>query len=113
MLSPDQLLAKYNTSVFRYTSYPTVPFWHELKPDKKWEENFRNNFTKQNSLDGISLYLHLSICETLCTYCGCNKKITTNHNLENEYIETILKLFDQKNRQSVNEFTSPLFSKSD
>lgn len=91
MLSPNELLAKYNTSVPRYTSYPTVPFWKELAPDDHWKENFRKNFMKQNSRGGISLYLHLPFCETLCTYCGCNKKITTNHNVEEEYIYTILK----------------------
>jgi oxygen-independent coproporphyrinogen-3 oxidase len=91
MLSQYELLAKYNTSVPRYTSYPTVPFWKELTPDQYWEENFRENFIKQNSQGGISLYLHLPFCESLCTYCGCNKKITTNHSVEEEYIDTILK----------------------
>ncbi len=41
MLSQYDLLAKYNTSVPRYTSYPTVPFWKELTPDLYWENNFR------------------------------------------------------------------------
>ena len=91
MLSQYELLAKYNTSVPRYTSYPTVPFWKELTPDLYWEENFRQNFVKQNSQGGISLYLHLPFCESLCTYCGCNKKITTNHSVEEEYIDAILK----------------------
>ena len=91
MLSPTELLAKYNTAVPRYTSYPTVPYWKELEPDAYWKESFQKNFMKQNSNGGISLYLHLPFCEALCTYCGCNKKITTNHNVEKEYIETILK----------------------
>ncbi|HZI68587.1 MAG TPA: coproporphyrinogen III oxidase, partial [Hanamia sp.] len=91
MRSQDELLAKYNTSVPRYTSYPTVPFWNELTPDLKWQQNFRENFLKQNKNGGISLYLHLPFCETLCTYCGCNKKITTNHSVEDDYIDTILK----------------------
>src|SRR5690242_159344 len=91
MLSRHELLAKYNTSVPRYTSYPTVPFWNELTPDLKWQQNFRENFLKQNKNGGISLYLHLPFCETLCTYCGCNKKITTNHSVEDDYIDTILK----------------------
>lgn len=40
---------------------------------------------------GISLYLHLPFCESLCTYCGCNKRITKNHQLEEPYIKSILK----------------------
>jgi oxygen-independent coproporphyrinogen-3 oxidase len=89
MLSSAELIEKYNTQVPRYTSYPTVPFWHELAPDKAWERKFQNNFHQQNA-NGISLYMHLPFCETLCTYCGCNKKITTNHGVEDEYINVIL-----------------------
>jgi oxygen-independent coproporphyrinogen-3 oxidase len=33
----------------------------------------------------------LPFCESLCTYCGCNKKITTNHSVEEIYIEAVLK----------------------
>lgn len=44
-----------------------------------------------NAKDGISLYIHLPFCESLCTYCGCNKKITTNHSVENEYMNALIK----------------------
>ena len=39
----------------------------------------------------ISLYIHLPYCENLCTYCGCNKRITKNHKVESPYIQTVLK----------------------
>jgi oxygen-independent coproporphyrinogen-3 oxidase len=91
MISSHQLLHKYNVAVPRYTSYPTIPFWEEMKADNFWKEQFQKDFQKQNSAGGISLYLHLPFCETLCTYCGCNKKIATNHSVEEEYIEVILK----------------------
>ena len=91
MLSQNELLHKYNTQVPRYTSYPTVPFWKEMIADQSWIESFQHNFHQQNSQEGISLYLHLPFCESLCTYCGCNKKITTNHSVEVEYINVILK----------------------
>jgi coproporphyrinogen III oxidase-like Fe-S oxidoreductase len=54
------------------------------------ERTISKGFSK-TKLGGISLYLHLPFCETLCTYCGCNKKITTNHSVEEEYIDVILK----------------------
>lgn len=38
----------------------------------------------------LSLYLHLPYCEQLCTYCGCNKRITVNHAVEQPYFETLL-----------------------
>jgi oxygen-independent coproporphyrinogen-3 oxidase len=39
----------------------------------------------------MSIYVHLPFCESLCTYCGCNKKITTNHTVEEEYLHAIEK----------------------
>jgi oxygen-independent coproporphyrinogen-3 oxidase len=87
----DLLIEKYNQPVPRYTSYPTVPYWHELRGSDSWIEKFRKRFIQFNKTDGISLYIHLPFCESLCTYCACNKRITKNHQVEEEYIEAILK----------------------
>jgi len=81
-----QLINKYNLPVPRYTSYPTVPCWNNEIELNDWEAAVKGKFTIENSLNGISLYIHLPFCESLCTYCGCNKKITTNHSVENAYI---------------------------
>lgn len=86
-----ELLNKYNVPVPRYTSYPTVPVWKESIAINEWKQVFQKQFTICNSSDGISLYLHLPFCESLCTYCGCNKKITTNHGVEDEYSLALLK----------------------
>ncbi len=91
MVIANNLLDKYNVAVPRYTSYPTVPFWDETINRQQWKHAFQQQFISKNSVDGVSLYLHLPFCESLCSYCGCNKKITTNHSVEEEYIETILK----------------------
>lgn len=40
--------------------------------------------------EGVTLYIHLPYCESLCTYCGCNKRITKNHQVETPFIETII-----------------------
>lgn len=85
------LVRKYNQPVPRYTSYPTVPFWTPEETSSGWQATFRRQFEQQNAVDGISLYLHLPFCESLCTYCGCNKKITTNHAVEPEYLQAIEK----------------------
>jgi len=85
------LLSRYNQPVPRYTSYPTVPFW-KADPDKqRWKKDFIAAFNRHNEKEGLSLYLHLPFCESLCLYCGCNKKITTNHSVETEYLDVILK----------------------
>lgn len=89
-INPD-LVRKYNRPVPRYTSYPTVPFWNNEMNAATWTEVFSRRFHEQNHTNGISLYLHLPFCESLCTYCGCNKKITTNHKVEEEYLQVIEK----------------------
>lgn len=87
----SSLIAKYNQPVPRYTSYPTVPFWNNTVDAEKWKSTFSARFSAHNGNEGISLYIHLPFCEALCTYCGCNKKITTNHSVEEEYIEAVKK----------------------
>ena len=84
------LLQKYNVPVPRYTSYPTVPYWKENIDVRRWEQIFQRDFKANNQQKGVSLYIHLPFCESLCTYCGCNKKITTNHSVETEYMEAVL-----------------------
>ncbi|MBS1574965.1 MAG: oxygen-independent coproporphyrinogen III oxidase [Bacteroidetes bacterium] len=85
------LVRKYNQPVPRYTSYPTVPYWQEVIDRENWENSFRKRFSEENHVHGISLYIHLPFCESLCTYCGCNKKITTNHSVEEVYLSAIEK----------------------
>jgi len=46
---------------------------------------------EQSSDEGISLYIHLPFCESLCTYCGCNTRITKNHGVEIPYLNDVLK----------------------
>lgn len=94
MKTRKELIAKYDKPVPRYTSYPTVPAWlpDSLGPEK-WKEEVRTVFHKFRR-QPISLYLHLPFCEKLCTYCGCNKKITNNHKVEDPYIETLLAEWD-------------------
>jgi oxygen-independent coproporphyrinogen III oxidase len=86
----EELLIKYDVPVPRYTSYPTVPFWNSSINIPQWKRVFKNQFQETNEKDGISLYIHLPFCESLCTYCGCNKKITKNHRVEEEYIQVLI-----------------------
>ncbi|WP_396172979.1 oxygen-independent coproporphyrinogen III oxidase [Flavobacterium sp.] len=86
------LVQKYNVPGPRYTSYPTVPYWDENSFTLTgWKETFLRSFQESNSSEGISLYIHLPFCESLCTFCGCHKRITTRHELEHPYIEALLK----------------------
>lgn len=76
----------------RYTSYPTLPYWETDKFDTdQWVEVVKRSFEESNNTKGISLYIHLPFCESLCTYCACNTRITKNHNVEMEYISALLR----------------------
>ena len=86
-----ELLKKYNVPAPRYTSYPTVPYWEEASFSLSgYTDTIKRSFDESNQQEGISLYIHLPYCESLCTFCGCNKRITHNHSLEEPYIDTLL-----------------------
>lgn len=87
----SELIQKYDIPSPRYTSYPTVPYWDENFNKESWVQSVKTSFEATNSTHGISLYLHLPFCEQLCTYCGCNKRITKNHAAEVPYLEALLK----------------------
>jgi oxygen-independent coproporphyrinogen-3 oxidase len=88
----NSILQKYNVPGPRYTSYPTVPYWDESDfAYQNWIDTLKKSFAESNSEEGLSLYIHLPFCESMCTFCGCNKRITKNHDVEHPYIEAILK----------------------
>ena len=89
--SKSELIKKYNVPGPRYTSYPTVPYWDsENFTSQEWTKQVSESFKVANCKEGISLYIHLPYCESLCTYCGCNTRITVNHLVEIPYIKVVL-----------------------
>jgi len=102
MQNLSTLIRKYDVAVPRYTSYPTVPCWEDNVDETSWKNAVKKTF-EQKKNQGISLYIHLPFCESLCTYCVCIKRITKNHQVESPYIVTLLKewqmyldLFEEK-----------------
>ena len=85
------LIKKYNIPAPRYTSYPTVPYWENNLTPEQWKVEAKKSFDKTNATEGMSLYIHLPFCQSLCTYCGCTTRITTNHTVEPTYLEAIQK----------------------
>ncbi|CAM4231035.1 oxygen-independent coproporphyrinogen III oxidase [Zobellia nedashkovskayae] len=86
------LVQKYNVAGPRYTSYPTVPYWNmDTFSSKKWQSSLIQSFDESNATEGISLYIHLPFCESMCTFCGCHKRITQRHEVEEPYIRSVLK----------------------
>ncbi len=86
------LIQKYNIPGPRYTSYPTVPFWDAAGiAMEDWKASTVKAFKESNDSEGISLYIHLPFCESLCTFCACHKRITKRHSVEEPYLDTVLK----------------------
>ncbi len=88
------LLKKYNVPGPRYTSYPTVPYWDANPDESRWLGALRESIDAAvRSGTGAAIYAHIPFCESLCTYCGCNTRITRNHAVSDPYIDTLLREF--------------------
>lgn len=91
----NPLIDKYNIPGPRYTSYPTVPFWDQTTfTAEKWEHSVVQSFEESNAKEGISVYIHLPYCESLCTFCACHKRITKQHSVETPYLLSVLQEWD-------------------
>jgi len=92
MTVSHHLIHRYNVAGPRYTSYPTVPYWQEQDfTVPAYLQTLARTFIESNQHDGISLYIHLPFCESLCTFCACNHRITKNHSVEAGYIANVLR----------------------
>jgi oxygen-independent coproporphyrinogen-3 oxidase len=87
----SELLKKYNVPGPRYTSYPTVPYWAVNPTPEQWLESV-GAALKVGEKDGIgaALYIHIPFCQSLCTYCGCNTRITRNRAVGQPYVDTVI-----------------------
>ncbi len=92
MIMEKSIIQKYNVPGPRYTSYPTVPYWEtEDFSLSQWKASLKKSFAESNNAEGLSIYVHLPFCERLCTFCGCHKRITLRHEVEEPYITAVLK----------------------
>src|SRR5690606_30089591 len=88
----DALLKEWKLYQIGYTSYPTVPYWNvDVFSVNDWKTRIKKSFDRLNEKEGVSIYIHLPFCESLCTFCGCNKYITKRHEVEKPYIDALLK----------------------
>jgi oxygen-independent coproporphyrinogen-3 oxidase len=83
-----ELIARYDLSGPRYTSYPTAPqFSDNFSEDDLKAAIERSNASKRP----LSLYFHIPFCDTVCYYCACNKIITANKSRARPYLDRLVK----------------------
>jgi oxygen-independent coproporphyrinogen-3 oxidase len=83
----ESLLAKYNISGPRYTSYPTALEFTEAYQSSDY-------LTCLNELPAdksLSLYIHIPFCQNICYYCACNKIITKHKSKAEQYVDNLIK----------------------
>ena len=92
-ISNHSLYQKYDRPGPRYTSYPAYPHWEQTPTSHQWMNVLKAN--KSDSLDqqklDIDLYIHIPYCQSLCFYCGCNRNISKNQELGDEYTDYLLR----------------------
>ncbi len=83
----ESILERYDTAGPRYTSYPTAPVWTE----SYGIEDFKRELGREDidADDGISLYVHIPFCESLCHFCACNRVITHDGTRVENYLDLI------------------------
>ncbi|HYJ45242.1 MAG TPA: oxygen-independent coproporphyrinogen III oxidase [Pyrinomonadaceae bacterium] len=90
-----ELLKKYDIPGPRYTSYPTVLYWEENPTTEDWVGSLRRGLDEAEPKgEGAAIYIHIPFCRSLCTYCGCNSRITSNTRVGGRYVKTLLKEWD-------------------
>ena len=86
----DDLLAKYDRRVPRYTSYPTAPHFMAMAEDAP----YRAWLAQLESGTKLSLYLHVPFCASLCLFCGCNTTVARQDQPLRGYTQTLLQEID-------------------
>jgi oxygen-independent coproporphyrinogen-3 oxidase len=83
----EAILPRYVAAGPRYTSYPTAPVWSEAYG----HEQFRADLGRSDASggEGLSVYVHVPFCRSLCHFCACNRVITRKEELPARYVELI------------------------
>ncbi len=89
------LIAKYDQSGPRYTSYPTAVQFHGGfdAQDYRAVAHASNDPGKP-----LSLYFHLPFCDTVCFYCACNKIATKDRSRATDYLLQLYKEIEMQGR---------------
>jgi oxygen-independent coproporphyrinogen-3 oxidase len=100
----SELLKKYDVPGPRYTSYPTILYWDTSPTVDEWIASVSESLDlTERHATGAAIYIHIPFCRSLCTYCGCNSRITSNTAVGSSYVRTVLRewqLYRERLRRS-------------
>jgi oxygen-independent coproporphyrinogen-3 oxidase len=89
----EEILPRYAIEGPRYTSYPTAPVWTEDFGVEQYKGELASDAAEAASApdegDGLSLYVHVPFCSSLCHFCACNRVITSKAELPLKFLDTI------------------------
>jgi oxygen-independent coproporphyrinogen-3 oxidase len=80
------LLARYDVTGPRYTSYPTAPSFRDDFGERQYRVAARES-NEDPIPRPLSLYVHVPFCESPCFYCGCTRLITREHGNAVRYLD--------------------------
>ncbi len=87
----SELLRKYDVPGPRYTSYPTILHWSNTPTADEWLQSVSDSIDlTERQGTGAAIYIHIPFCRSLCTYCGCNSRITASTTVGGSYVQTVL-----------------------
>ena len=91
-ISRSTLFRKYDVPGPRYTSYPTILHWNDPPTSEEWLKSISDSvtLTERHGM-GAAIYVHVPFCRSLCTYCGCNSRITSSTSIGGHYVKTVLR----------------------
>lgn len=95
------LIARYDISGPRYTSYPTAPQFHAGFGEAQLREHARAS-NEDPIPQPLSLYVHVPFCMSPCFYCGCTRIITRERGKAGVYLDHLYREI---------EFVAPLFDR--
>ena len=88
-MNPD-LITKYDRAVPRYTSYPTAPHFSQNVDAATYRRWLAEVPEADEARGGISLYVHIPYCDTMCWFCGCHTKIVNRYDPIGTYLDHLI-----------------------
>ncbi len=83
ILGDINLIKKYDQHAFDYIEYPHKSFWNNDINQDDIIKHFEKACFEETP---IMLYVHIPFCEQLCTFCICNRQITNDYKVAEDYL---------------------------